>query len=119
MILTRGYPCSPRHFKPHLPIDPSHIVTGNGVYSLLNHLMHALLDPGEGIILPSPYYLGFDTMCTKRVGGVLVGVKMDDLVEGREGSVDVEETIRRFEERLQESEREGVKVSYHHLAGFC
>ena len=94
-------------------------MTGNGVYSLLNHLMHALLDPGEGIILPSPYYLGFDTMCTKRVGGVLVGVKMDDLVEGREGSVDVEETIRRFEERLQESEREGVKVSYYHPAGFC
>jgi hypothetical protein len=63
--------------------------------------------------------LGFDTMCTKRVGGVLVGVKMDDLVEGREGSVDVEDTMKRFEERLQESEREGVKVSYYHLAGFC
>jgi hypothetical protein len=41
------------------------------------------------------------------------------LVEGREGSVDVEDTMKRFEERLQESEREGVKVSYYHLAGFC
>ena len=100
------------HFKPHLPIEVGHIVNGNGVYSLMNHLMHVLLDPGEGIILSSPYYLGFDTMCTKRVDGVLVGVELDDLVnasaQDQEGLVD--ETIKRFEARLQESERIGVKV---------
>lgn len=78
----------------------------------MNHLIHVLLDPGEGIILASPYYLGFDTMCTKRVDGVLVGVELDDLVgttaEDQAGVVDL--TIERFEARLQESQRNGVKV---------
>ena len=90
------------------------IVTGNGIYSLMNHLIEALIDPGEGIILSSPYYLGFDTMCTKRVGGRLFGVEMDDLAAegcGLDDGEVVEETMKRYESRIEQCKAEGVRVS--------
>ena len=89
------------------------IVTGNGIYSLMNHLIEALIDPGEGIVLSSPYYLGFDTMCTKRVGGRLFGVEMDDLAAqgcGLDDGEVVEETMRRYERRIEQCKDEGVRV---------
>lgn len=52
------------YFKPHYPLDGTQIAAGSGVYSTLNHLLHALINPGEGILISAPYYLGFDAMCT-------------------------------------------------------
>jgi aspartate/methionine/tyrosine aminotransferase len=52
------------YFHPHYNLDISHIATGNGVYSTLNHLLHVLINPGEVILTSAPYYLGFDAMCT-------------------------------------------------------
>jgi aspartate/methionine/tyrosine aminotransferase len=90
------------------------IVTGNGIYSLMNHLIEALIDDGEGIVLSSPYYLGFDTMCTKRVGGRLFGVELDDLAaSGCELNEDevIEETMNRYERRIEQCKDEGIRVS--------
>jgi hypothetical protein len=30
----------------------------------MNHLLDVLMDPGDGILISAPYYLGFDAMCT-------------------------------------------------------
>jgi histidinol-phosphate/aromatic aminotransferase/cobyric acid decarboxylase-like protein len=102
-----------RRFKAHQPIEMNQLVTGNGIYSLMNHLIEALIDDGEGIVLSSPYYLGFDTMCTKRVGGRLFGVELDDLAASSSGMTDeelVEETIIRYERRIEQCRHDGVRV---------
>lgn len=93
----------------------NHVVTGNGIYSLMNHLIEALIDDGEGIVLSSPYYLGFDTMCTKRVGGRLFAVVLDDLAapgcELNDEEV-IEETMKRYERRIEQCKIEGVRVGH-------
>lgn len=53
------------YLHPHYPLEASHIAAGSGVYSTLNHLLHALINPGEGILISAPYYLGFDAMCQR------------------------------------------------------
>lgn len=55
--------CPRSYLHPHHPLEASHIAAGSGVYSTLNHLLHALINPGEGILISAPYYLGFDAMC--------------------------------------------------------
>jgi len=41
-------------------LSPSNIVVGNGAGSILNMLAYSLCNPGEGVIIPAPYYPGFD-----------------------------------------------------------
>ncbi|KAJ9093170.1 hypothetical protein QFC21_006487 [Naganishia friedmannii] len=95
------------YFRPHDTLEISQIATGNGVYATLNHLLHVLINPGEVILTSAPYYLGFDAMCTKRCGGVLVGVPMDIDADGWESEGDVEG---RMERAWLECEKRGLKV---------
>ncbi|KAJ9111030.1 hypothetical protein QFC22_006626 [Naganishia vaughanmartiniae] len=95
------------YFQPHYKVEGSQIATGNGVYATMNHLLHVLINPGEAILTSAPYYLGFDAMCTKRCGGVLVGVPMDIDADGWESEGDVEA---RMERAWKEAEKRGLKV---------
>ncbi|KAK3877645.1 hypothetical protein Pcinc_017649 [Petrolisthes cinctipes] len=45
-----------RHFHPHVPVLPSQVVVMSGVTSCLDALGHALCDPGDIIITPTPVY---------------------------------------------------------------
>lgn len=44
-----------------------HIVTASGSSAILDMAMFALCEPGEGMILPAPYYAGFDHDLKTRV----------------------------------------------------
>ncbi|KAI5449838.1 hypothetical protein NCC49_003954 [Naganishia albida] len=95
------------YFRPAYPIERSHIATGNGVYGTMNNLLDVLLDPGEAILISAPHYLGFDAMCTKRCGGVLVGVPMDIDENGWETEGDV---AGRMERAWEECQGKGISV---------
>lgn len=41
-------------------IHPDHIAFGAGVHSLLSHLLYIICDAGDTILIPAPYYTGFD-----------------------------------------------------------
>eukprot|EP00026_Physarum_polycephalum_P017153 Phypoly_transcript_18277.p1 GENE.Phypoly_transcript_18277~~Phypoly_transcript_18277.p1 ORF type:complete len:249 (+),score=30.23 Phypoly_transcript_18277:71-748(+) len=41
-------------------MEPQNLIVGNGAGSVLNMLAFTLCDAGDGIIIPSPYYPGFD-----------------------------------------------------------
>jgi hypothetical protein len=92
----------------------------------MNNLLDVLLDPGDGILISAPYYLGFDAMCmfrlapasaktdvrwigTKRNGGVLVGVPMDIGEDGWEAEGDVEG---RMERAWEECRAKGIPVRF-------
>jgi histidinol-phosphate/aromatic aminotransferase/cobyric acid decarboxylase-like protein len=71
-------------------IEQDHLIIGNGIYSILKQLYHTLLDPSEVVLISSPYHSGFDTMISKRVQGLVVGVPLKERSNGilEEGDVE-------------------------------
>jgi hypothetical protein len=98
-----------RNFHPHVPLVHSDIIPGNGIYSVTNQLFHVLLDPAEAVLISSPYYVGFDTMITKRTQGLVIGVPLQDTDDRgilEEGDVEC-----RFGAALNEAREAGLTVS--------
>lgn len=58
----------------HLHYEPSQIVISNGGKHSLTNIFTALLNPGDEVIIPSPYWLSYPEM-VKLAGGVPVIVK--------------------------------------------
>lgn len=48
------------YMKPVEAIDPQHIISLNGCGTVVSCLGSVICDPGEGILIPSPYYGGFE-----------------------------------------------------------
>jgi aspartate/methionine/tyrosine aminotransferase len=44
------------YFAPHEPVQDSHIATAPGAASCLDALLHTLCDPGDGVLVPGPYW---------------------------------------------------------------
>lgn len=53
-------------------VDPEDLVVLGGASAALDVLAYALCEPGEGIVLPSPYYNGLDMDFTGRAGARVV-----------------------------------------------
>ena len=58
----------------HIHYEPSQIVVSNGGKHALTNIFEALLDPGDEVIIPAPYWLSYPEMA-KLAGGVPVFVK--------------------------------------------
>ncbi|KAL4969535.1 aminotransferase gliI [Aspergillus stella-maris] len=50
-----------RFLKAKVPVLPEHIVSGAGVSSLLENVLYDVCDQGEGVLIETPYWGGFDT----------------------------------------------------------
>lgn len=48
-------------------ISPDCVAFGSGAGSLLNHLAMSLAEKGEAVLIPAPYYAGFDSDMKVRV----------------------------------------------------
>ncbi|KAL3459739.1 pyridoxal phosphate-dependent transferase [Aspergillus heterothallicus] len=48
------------HFDPHSPVKPSHIALAPGSSSSLAGLVGQICDPREGVLVPAPFWNGFD-----------------------------------------------------------
>ncbi|KAL1604778.1 putative secondary metabolism biosynthetic enzyme [Paraconiothyrium brasiliense] len=48
------------YFKPHKPVEPSHLATAPGAMACVDTLLYNICDPGDGILTPGPYWNGFD-----------------------------------------------------------
>ncbi|TVQ15684.1 MAG: aminotransferase class I/II-fold pyridoxal phosphate-dependent enzyme [Balneolaceae bacterium] len=49
-------------------IEPSQVVFSTGSSAILDQLAHLLFEPGDGILIPAPYYAGFDHDFRARAG---------------------------------------------------
>jgi aspartate/methionine/tyrosine aminotransferase len=47
------------YFKPHKPVEPSHLATAPGAMASVDTLLYNICDPGEGILTPGPYWSRF------------------------------------------------------------
>ncbi|KAF2179236.1 PLP-dependent transferase [Zopfia rhizophila CBS 207.26] len=48
------------YFKPHKPVQPSHLATAPGAMACIDTLLYNICDPGDGVLIPGPYWNGFD-----------------------------------------------------------
>ncbi|GIK07526.1 hypothetical protein Aspvir_003192 [Aspergillus viridinutans] len=48
------------HFDPHEPVQTAHIATAPGAASCLDALLYTICDPGDAVLVPAPYWNGFD-----------------------------------------------------------
>lgn len=44
------------YFHPHLPVEVAHLATAPGAASCLDTLFYNICDPGDGILVPAPYW---------------------------------------------------------------
>ncbi|OCL14891.1 PLP-dependent transferase [Glonium stellatum] len=49
-----------RYFKPYNPVVSSHLVTAPGAMAAIDGLLYNICDPGDGVLIPGPYWNGFD-----------------------------------------------------------
>lgn len=48
------------NFCPRVPVVPSQVATGPGATACIDALLYNICDPGDGVLVPSPYWNGFD-----------------------------------------------------------
>jgi aspartate/methionine/tyrosine aminotransferase len=45
-----------QYFNPHVPVLPAHIAVAPGAAASLDALLYNICDPGEGVLVPGPYW---------------------------------------------------------------
>jgi gliotoxin/aspirochlorine biosynthesis aminotransferase len=44
------------HFNPHIPVEATHLATAPGAASSLDALLYNICEPGDGVLVPGPYW---------------------------------------------------------------
>jgi len=86
------------------PIDASQVVTGNGVLPLLENLVYAVADAGDGVLVISPFWHGFNYCLTVRMGVNVIVVPTDS-------STNWWPSENALDKALQEAKYAGVKCT--------
>ncbi|RLL93875.1 hypothetical protein CFD26_103418 [Aspergillus turcosus] len=81
-----------RVFAAHSRVEPKHVVVGAGCSSLLENLLYDICEPGEGVLIETPFWGGFETSFVLRtnVTAVHVTSPSDGYVSG---DVDVDHLV--------------------------
>lgn len=66
-------------FHPHTPVETSHLATAPGAASCLDAILYSICDPGDGILVPGPYWNAFDFLIQSRCSVKSVAVTLPDL----------------------------------------
>ncbi|KAK2464359.1 hypothetical protein APHAL10511_003816 [Amanita phalloides] len=92
------------YFNPCKPVNSSHIVVGAGLVAILSQLVGALTNPGDGVLVASPYYYGYDTelMAQQGVAPVGVAIPKSDMFTPAE--------LDYFERALVQSNKKGTRI---------
>ncbi|KAH7174936.1 1-aminocyclopropane-1-carboxylate synthase [Fusarium flagelliforme] len=66
-------------FHPLLPVTPDDLFVTPGLTSAIDSVVFSICNPGDGILVPVPFYNGFKIDITHRSDAQLVGVTYDEL----------------------------------------
>ncbi|KZT54836.1 PLP-dependent transferase [Calocera cornea HHB12733] len=92
------------YFEPVTPVKPEHMLAGAGCSAVLDMLAFHLGDPGDGVLIPVPYYVGFNSDFAARSGMKPVPVAVD------ESDPFGVHTLKTFEETLRVAEAAGTPI---------
>jgi aspartate aminotransferase len=76
----------------NLDYDESEIVVNNGAKHSLFNIFQALIDDGDEVIIPAPYWVTYPEL-TKYSGGTVVEILTDDSTDFKISAKDLEEVI--------------------------
>uniref|UniRef100_A0A7N0UYB3 Aminotransferase class I/classII large domain-containing protein n=1 Tax=Kalanchoe fedtschenkoi TaxID=63787 RepID=A0A7N0UYB3_KALFE len=85
------------------PFNPSHLVLTSGATAAIEMLSFCLADQGNGLLVPTPYYPGFDRDVIWRAGVELIHVHCCS-------SDNFSPSIDAFEQAYRNARRHGIKV---------
>ncbi|KAI1422005.1 1-aminocyclopropane-1-carboxylate synthase 7 [Xylaria sp. FL1777] len=69
-----------KYFKPATPVRAmEHIATAPGAAASLDALLYNICEPGDGVLVPSPFWSGFDWLFGVRSGVHPIAVEVDRL----------------------------------------
>ena len=94
--------------KPEETVDPSNIAIGSGCGSLLSHIFFILCQKGDAILVPSPYYPGFEYHMKAIAGCIPFPIHMENPTQGP--------TIHDLDRAFYKAS--SVSFSYHNLFSF-
>ena len=90
-------------------IDPAHIVCAAGLTAITHLVLAALCDPGDGVLLPSPAYAGFD-FSVHAVSVGAVAVRVCGPTPDRPGDIDAVISVASLEAAVNAAEGRGTPV---------
>ncbi|CAH0019602.1 unnamed protein product [Clonostachys rhizophaga] len=99
-------------FRSHDPVRAKDVLILPGVMSVLDSLTWSICNEGEGIIVPLPFYTGFNPAVQERSRGVLIQAPFQSL-EGYQSLDDVFSPViiqQSLEGALQKAASNGVKI---------
>ena len=99
-------------FHSRKTITPDNLFITPGLASAIDALTWAVCNDGDGILVPQPYYNGFDFDILNRSNGRVVGVKYEG-VEGFSGLNDLfrpDVNKRALEVALREAKKNGITI---------
>ncbi|KAF4626878.1 hypothetical protein G7Y89_g11280 [Cudoniella acicularis] len=67
------------YFNPCIPVKSSHCITATGAASCMDALLFNICDPGDGILLPAPYWKGIDFTFKLRCSVTPIAVHVADI----------------------------------------
>lgn len=91
-------------FEPHQLVTPDHLVLGAGLVPVLANLAGTIANSGDGLLIASPYYYGFDYELPLLTGVVPVGVQVP-----LKNMFTVSE-LSYFEKAIQENKEKGTII---------
>lgn len=68
-----------KYFNPHVPVLPSHLSTAPGATACIDALLYNICEVGDGVLIPGPYWNGFDFGMRVRSSVQPVAVKLPSL----------------------------------------
>ncbi len=58
----------------NVQVDPDSLIVASGSSAAIELLIYSLCEPGDGVLIPAPYYAGFDFDLTARCGAVAIPI---------------------------------------------
>ncbi|KAL8683208.1 MAG: hypothetical protein Q9186_000820 [Xanthomendoza sp. 1 TL-2023] len=92
------------YFSPILEVLPQHILVAAGVTSIIDLVIFAIAEEGDGILIGRPLYTSFANDVSARAGAKLIPVSG----EGKDPMG--EEMVEQYEEELQKQGKAGTKI---------
>ncbi|XP_028519006.1 probable inactive 1-aminocyclopropane-1-carboxylate synthase-like protein 2 [Exaiptasia diaphana] len=97
------------YMKPLENIDPDNLCVINGCNAIVEAMGTVLADPGEGFLLPTPYYGGFQIDLKQRAEVVPFPVYLTNKpVRGETGPFQL--SVYRLEKAMDEAKKQNIKI---------
>ncbi|CAG7985264.1 unnamed protein product [Penicillium olsonii] len=94
-----------RHFQPHVPLSPSHMVATAGASNALECCAWALCDPGDYILIGRPYWTTFRTLLGNRASVNVLDVNFDGVDPFSSDAVEL------YRETYMQAIKKGKKIT--------